>query len=274
MVSVKAYIDDDLLIQKLINKCYSEEGLQNLIDVIEEMNKCGDSIFIESDLYIRLCEHLNTGTELFLEMLSLSEITDQIDLEIVKKSIENNKYSDKAIMVLDVDNCLYYQIQNFETLRIFLRKLILAEKQGVIIQSLGRCFNNCVFSDGVGQSIKRIKNKTFKNNIDTYIKHLSDLNDKAIDIWKRDDCINNDLFCKIFQSVTGIDVSTENDRKTANNRYFNFSLCPHKIKCEKHTKVERYGKNAQRIYFEIKEIGKEEKEKEYKVLIGYIGNHL
>ncbi|MBI9060253.1 MAG: hypothetical protein JEZ01_20975 [Labilibaculum sp.] len=77
-----------------------------------------------------------------------------------------------------------------------------------------------------------------------------------------------------------MDNSTESNRATASRRTFLFEYMegesegePHivsaNILCEKHTKLERYGANAQRIYFVIHPISGNNK-----VFIGHIGNHL
>lgn len=286
MFKIEGVIDRNRLIEKLATNDYCDYQFGDLENVLDKMIEYQDKIVIGYEEAARLYEVVRCNNSVanaaFLEYVNRSKIkVEDIDFTQILQSIEEfTSPLNTSLIILGEEKSLKNCVFDLNSLYQLSRLLLEEESQYHFFDTLKRCFNNCIFSEEARSSISRVNRSVFTSDLKEYISHLSNLNDHAIDIWLSEECSSNEYFCKVFQAKTGIVNSTENDRTTANRRIFNFQWkeinekkeeinISEQIKCEKHTKIELYGGNAQRIHFEIREI-----KNEIKVCIGYIGNHL
>lgn len=286
MFSIEAYIDENKVVDKLIKKNYSDEAFSDFIELIRKMNGLNDEVYIGNEqiikVYDKIANENTVNNNIFMELIYRGQIKyKDIYIEEIYKTLKSeDKFCSTLIIELDEKELSFNHIISSESLTLIARRLLEFENQVDFVEMLQRCFEKCIFSETVPSSVRRISRNKFNENKRNYIHHLSILNDDAFEIWEKEECTNNTAFCTIFQSATGISNSPENVRSTAEYRYFLFNWrglndkgeivnYNEKVQCEKHTKIEIYGKDAQRIYFEFKDTGIEKN-----IMIGYIGNHL
>jgi len=284
MFNIDGYIDKTL-IDVLLNENCEDLQFVELKKCIMLMNKYKDRIVLDCDLAAEFYQSIKKSGSVISTrfedlinkgIVSFGEVDFANIYEVVAKDADS---LNTCLLTLDENKDNKNYINDYYTLELVCRKLLKFENQTDFFPMAERCFSNSIFSDEVEPAMSRVNRQQFDEDKKDYVEHLGCLNDDGIRIWYSNECLNDDFFTTKFKSETGIINTTEKERKIANRRYFKFDtevtennktiIIKEKIRCEKHTKIERYGRTSQRIHFKFLD-----NEDMKKVLIGYVGNHI
>jgi|GEM_PF-5635581 len=271
---LRSYIKNDDFFEGLRDSKNKDVFINDFDDFVNMIIENEDSVWVNEDFYVKSWELVFSKqrpmwTHYFEEILGRSHIRIDNSInykQVISKIDKDTNNRDECILCVSEINCIRY-ICNIKEWMELHRELLLSTPQNDFCNNLSKPFPSLCFCEDNKQSISRISRTRYSQNVNIIIEHLGKLNNLAKGLWHSKKMLGNDEFCKNLSALAGIDISTESSRRATDNLTFKFIVNGNQVvkKCEKHTKVQRYGRNALRIYFEVLDDI---------VLIGYIGHHL
>ena len=254
--------------------CDLLSNVQDNDHVILKNEGCYTDLFSEW-LYGREDEHCRDDKKLLSKWLMRSEEIDDSDYQLFCDLVRKKGRDDDLLMMIDVDEenvlCVY-DLAHYDRARDYQLSHLVKENEYYDVARAS--FRNLYLHEGIRRNIRTMK-VPFQREVELITKHLRALND-SIAFWegqRKDGYVKSS---KAFSIKTGVECSTENDRKSADKLRFAFHTEKGDeivIVCELHTKLkfpDMNHKKQDRIYFHPPMEGVEQG----RLLVAYIGEHL